>query len=97
LADYNDPHTRPLLGVPFFSKLNLATAGLSTIAGYPPYLNKPPAEASAAVVQRLIDAEAILLGVGTLSKLANDWICWSPVHGHTNNPWDLRRTTGGSL
>jgi amidase len=47
-------------------------------------------------VGRLRDAGAIILGKTNLPTLAAGVQTNNPVFGRTNNPWDLRRTPGGS-
>ena len=54
------------------------------------------ASRSATAVQRLVDAGAIPLGVTNISELTL-WIeSENPLYGRTNNPYDRRRTAGGS-
>lgn len=45
---------------------------------------------------RLREAGAIILGKTNLPTLASGVQTDNPVFGRTNNPWDLRRTPGGS-
>ena len=62
------PEGMPLWGVPFAVKDNMDVAGMPTTAGFPAYAYEP--EATATVVQRLIDAGAILIGKTNLDQFA---------------------------
>jgi fatty acid amide hydrolase 2 len=84
-----------LLGVPFTVKESIAVSGMPNAAGV--VVRKAyRSERTAPVVQRLIDAGAIPLGVTNTSELTL-WIESSNrVYGRTRNPYDPRRTAGGS-
>ena len=47
-------------------------------------------------VMRLRSAGAIVFGTSNAPALAPDGNFYYPQFGHTNNPWDLTHTTGGS-
>ncbi len=47
-------------------------------------------------VQRLHDAGAVVFGKTNVPTSLADWQSFNPVYGTTNNPWDVRRTPGGS-
>ena len=85
----------PLHGLPMTVKDTLETAGLRTTAGYEPLSAHVP-EANAVVVQRLLDAGAVVFGKTNTPVLAGDWQSVNPIFGRTNNPWDTERTPGGS-
>lgn len=85
----------PLAGVPFTVKDTLETRGLRTTAGAPQYANHIP-DRDAVVVAQLKAAGAVLLGKTNTPPLAADVQTNGPVLGRANNPYDLRRTTGGS-
>jgi fatty acid amide hydrolase 2 len=54
------------------------------------------ADADAEAVRRLRQAGAIVLGVTNVPE-AGMWMeTYNHVYGRTNNPWDVRRTSGGS-
>jgi amidase len=85
----------PLHGLPITIKDSFETAGLRTVSGYPPFAQHVPQE-DAPPVARLRQAGAILLGKTNLPTLASGIQTSNPVFGRTNNPWDLKRTPGGS-
>jgi amidase len=85
----------PLHGVPFTLKDAHATAGMRTTTGCPP-LDHVPQEDSTVTV-RLKAAGGILIGkTNVAAMLANALQSTNPIFGRTNNPWDIRRTPGGS-
>ncbi len=86
---------KPLYGVPITVKDAFATAGLRTTSSYAPLKNYVP-DQDASVVARLKAAGAIIIGKTNLPELAGDPQCWSPLFGHTNNPWNTSLTSGGS-
>ncbi len=85
----------PLHGVPVTIKDNYATRGLKTTNSLPDLADHVP-KYDATMVKRLREAGAVILGKTNLPALAMDTQTNSPVFGVTNNPWDLKRTTGGS-
>lgn len=87
--------TLPLLGVPMTVKEAFRVTGLPCTWGLPGTIEIPVAE-DAAVVARLKNAGAIIVGKTNIATMLADWQCENPVYGVTNNPWDLARTPGGS-
>ncbi len=85
----------PLHGVPITIKDNLAVKGVKTTCGYEP-LADFVSDKSAAVVKRLNDAGAIILGITNMPALGLDAQTFNDLYGTTNNPWDLTKTPGGS-
>ncbi len=85
----------PLHGVPFTIKDTYKTKGLRTTAGYLPLANHVPEE-NAVVVQRLIDAGAILMGKTNTPSLAMDMQTTNLVFGTTANRFNPEWTAGGS-
>lgn len=85
---------RPLLGLPVTVKEAFDVAGLPTTWGLPG--RHPRATADAVAVERLRRAGAIVLGKSNVATMLADWQTANPVYGVTNNPWDMRRTPGGS-
>ena len=88
---------RPLYGIPFVAKDNIDTSALPTSAGSAALANSIPI-ANAVVVQKLLDAGAILLGKANLSELAESdgWLGYSSAGGLTLNPFNTSRNASGS-
>src|SRR5215210_1470587 len=85
----------PLHGLPITVKDCLATAGLRTTAGARELADYVPAR-DADAVGRLRAAGAIIFGKSNLPAFAGDAQSYNDLFGTTNNPWDVRRTPGGS-
>jgi amidase len=85
---------RPLLGVPVAVKDDIAVAGRVTGRGTSAVHR--PAVSDSPVVRMLREAGAIVLGKTHLPELAIYGFTESRAHGITRNPWDVRRTPGGS-
>lgn len=85
----------PLHGVPFTIKDCIDTAGIKTTMGSLIYENNVPS-VDATVVKRLSDSGGILIGKTNLPEFALWWETGNRIFGRTNNPWDLKRTPGGS-
>jgi amidase len=85
----------PLHGIPFTIKDTYETRGLRTTAGYQGYSDHVPGENSA-IVNRLLDAGAILLGKTNTPTLAYDMQTNNSLFGRTNNAWNPELTSGGS-
>jgi Asp-tRNA(Asn)/Glu-tRNA(Gln) amidotransferase A subunit family amidase len=82
----------PLHGIPFGVKDLLDTKGIPTTWGAEPYRDRVPPQ-DAAVVKRLENAGAILLGKLSLGALALNDVWFG---GQTMNPWLLQEGAGGS-
>lgn len=85
----------PLHGVPFTVKDAYNTAGVRTAYGSLIYKSNVP-QHDASVVHRLKKAGAILLGKTNLPEFCLGVETENRIFGRTLNPWDLRRTPGGS-
>ncbi|MEL7043520.1 MAG: amidase [Pseudomonadota bacterium] len=85
----------PLHGVPMTIKDAWCTADLVTTGGIPAQADNIPAS-NAAPVQRLLDAGAIVFGKTNVPFMSADLQSFNDVYGVTNNPWNLKRTPGGS-
>lgn len=85
----------PLHGIPVLIKDNFAVAGLPTSDGTLA-LATYQAKADAFQVRRLREAGAIILGKTTMHELAMHVITVSSLTGETRNPYDPRRSPGGS-
>jgi amidase len=84
-----------LHGVPITIKDVFDVAGMRTTFGYPP-LRRNVGKRDATAVARLRGAGAVVLGITNVPLGSYDWQCWNPLYGRTRNPWDARRTPGGS-
>ena len=87
--------TNPLHGVPVTIKDNIETAGVVSTSGTLGRANFVPAE-DATVVARMKAAGAIVIGKTNLPELGMAFESDNLVYGRTNNPYDLKRTPGGS-
>jgi amidase len=85
----------PLHGVPITVKESFDVEGLPTTWGRPELKDNMPAR-NALAVQRLLDAGAVLFGKTNVPTLLADWQTFNPIHGTTNNPWNIARVPGGS-
>src|SRR5437899_3921522 len=85
----------PLHGVPITVKEAFDVAGLHTTSSHPP-LKDNVARNDATLVARLRAAGAIILGKTNVPELCADFQTDSPLFGTTKNPWDARRSAGGS-
>ena len=85
----------PLHGVPFTLKDAHLTAGMRTTVGFPPLADYVSQEDST-VTARLRTAGGLLVGKTNVPMLLADYQSSNPVFGRTNNPWNIKRTPGGS-
>src|ERR1700693_3494665 len=86
---------RPLLGIPLTVKESYNIAGLPTTWGFPAQKDFVPRE-DALSVSRVKDAGAVILGKTNVPLGLGDWQSHNEIYGTTNNPYDLKRTPGGS-
>jgi amidase len=85
---------RPLLGVPIAIKDEVDVAGEVNTHGTDAFTE--PAKADAAMVRRLREAGAIVVGLTLLPEMAICGFTESATYGVTRNPWNPQRTPGGS-
>jgi Asp-tRNA(Asn)/Glu-tRNA(Gln) amidotransferase A subunit family amidase len=85
----------PLHGVPLSIKSSISVAGLRCEAGTRLRAGFI-ARQDAALVTRLKNSGAIILGTTNCPELLMAWETDNLLYGRTNNPWDLERTAGGS-
>jgi amidase len=85
----------PLHGLPLTLKDTWEVAGLPCTAGAPALRDHRP-ERHADVVQRLVDAGALILGKTNVPLYATDLQSYNALFGVTLNPHDPDRTPGGS-
>jgi allophanate hydrolase len=84
----------PLAGAPFAVKDNLDVAGLPTTAGCPAFAYRP--EVTGPVVQRLLDAGAVLLGKTNLDQFATGLVGARSPYGACGCVYDREFISGGS-
>src|SRR5918992_4305889 len=85
----------PLHGLPMTIKEAIDVADLPTTWGMPEHRDNRPAR-NALVVDRLLEAGAIIFGKTNVPFRLTDWQTFNDLYGTTNNPWDLSRAPGGS-
>ena len=84
----------PLLGVPIAIKDDVDVAGEVTTCGSAGH--RPAPTVDAAVVRRLRAAGAVIIGKTAVPELMIFPFTESLTFGATRNPWNLKRTPGGS-
>ena len=84
----------PLYGVPFAIKDNIDAAGWETTVACPDFLYRP--QKNATVVQKLIDAGAILIGKTNLDQFATGLVGTRSPYGAVPNTFDPSYVSGGS-
>jgi amidase len=85
----------PLHGIPMTVKESYDVEGLPTTWGMARFRSNV-ATRSGTVVQRLVQAGAIVFGKTNVAEALADWQTSNELYGRTNNPWDVKRTCGGS-
>lgn len=85
----------PLHGIPVLIKDNFATADMPTSGGTIALATFRPGS-DAFQVKRLREAGAIVLGKTTMHELAMNVLTVASLSGETRNPYDPRRSPGGS-
>ena len=86
----------PLAGVPFAVKNLYDVAGLPTVAGSRIDRDRAPAVHDAALVRRLTEAGAVLVGALNMDEYAFGFSTENTHYGATRNPHDPTRIAGGS-
>ena len=82
-------------GVPVHVKECFGVAGHPSTWGLLAFRDSKAAKTSV-VADRLLRAGAVLIGATNVPVALHDWQSYNPIYGTTNNPWDLKRTPGGS-
>ncbi len=85
----------PLCGLTVGIKDVTPVAGLRTTFGSPIYADYVPDE-DAVVVRRLREAGAVILGKTNCPEFAAGANTFNDVFGRTRNPWDPKKSAGGS-
>lgn len=89
-------HRGPLMGVPFAVKNLFDIEGLPTRAGSKINIDGPKAARDGALVRKLEEAGAILVGGLNMGEYAYDFTGENAHYGPSRNPRDTTRMTGGS-
>jgi len=85
----------PLHGVPVTVKESFGVAGYPCTWGLEDLRNSK-APANSDVVERLLGSGVVLIGATNAPQALADVQTYNDFYGTTNNPWDVRRTPGGS-
>ena len=85
----------PLHGIPYAAKDLLDTRGIRTTIGSQLMVDNVP-ERDAAIIRRLSDAGAVMVGKAGLHEWVYGITSTNPHFGAIHNPWDLERIPGGS-
>ncbi|TAM90460.1 MAG: amidase [Candidimonas sp.] len=88
----------PLEGLPISIKDLFDVAGETTLAGSVVLRGAPPARTTAHVVQRLVNAGAVITGKTNMTEFAYSGVGINPHTGTPSGPWDREhgRIPGGS-
>jgi amidase len=84
-----------LHGVPVTLKINVDLAGRATTNGVAAFKDKVPGDESPCVIQWR-NAGAIFVGRTNVPAFSTRYFTDNALHGRTLNPWDPKRTPGGS-
>lgn len=92
----SDPQARalPLYGIPFAVKDNFDVAGMTTTAACPAFARV--AKETATVIERLLDAGAILIGKTNMDQFATGLVGTRSPYGVCASVFDARYISGGS-
>jgi amidase len=82
-------------GVPITVKESYEVAGHPCTWGFPARRDSK-APRNSDVVARLLAQGAVLVGATNVPVALSDWQSYNPIYGQTNNPWDVKRSPGGS-
>src|SRR5579872_6010338 len=77
----------PLHGVPMTVKESYNMTGLPTTFGNPAWKDNI-AQSNAVVIDRLLDAGAVIYGKTNVPLMLMDSQSYNDIYGTTNNPWD---------
>ncbi|PLC49766.1 amidase [Pollutimonas subterranea] len=85
-------------GLPISVKDLFDVQGKTTLAGSVALKDRPPARHNAAIVQRLINAGAVIVGKTNMTEFAFSGLGINPHYGTPSSPWDrdTGRIPGGS-
>ena len=83
-------------GVPTTVKANVLVKGWPCLKGSKTVNSRGPWEEDAPAVARLRESGAVIFGYTNLPEFGWKGVTDSPLTGITRNPWDTRKTPGGS-
>lgn len=88
----------PIDGLPISIKDLFDVTGQTTLAGSVVLKHAPPASQNAVIVQRLINAGAVIMGSTNMTEFAFSGLGINPHYGTPSSPWDraVGRIPGGS-
>jgi amidase len=84
----------PLAGLPMTIKDTLDVVGMPASSGLEALRRRVAEDADVVAAAR--DAGAVIWGKTNVPVMAGDWQSFNGLYGVTNNPWDVKRTPGGS-
>ncbi|WP_058187403.1 allophanate hydrolase [Terracidiphilus gabretensis] len=84
----------PLYGIPFAVKDNFDVAGIPTTAACPAFAHTP--EKTATIVQKLLDAGAILIGKTNMDQFATGLVGTRTPYGICSSAFSAKHISGGS-
>jgi amidase len=85
----------PFDGVPMTIKESFDWTGTPATWGAPQFKDNI-ASTDAVALTRMTEAGAVLYGKTNVPFMLADWQSFNDIYGTTCNPWDLKRTPGGS-
>ena len=94
-ADNKSDNLAPLHGVPVSIKINADVRGHSNNNGIPAFKDIIAPD-NAPIVQNLIDAGAIIVGMTNAPEFSMRGTTDNPLYGLTHNPWGEQLSPGGS-
>jgi allophanate hydrolase len=94
VARRKDGTAQPLMGLVLAIKDNIDVAGMPTTAACPDFAYRP--ETSATVVERLVNAGALIAGKTNLDQFATGLVGTRSPYGACRNVYDTRYIAGGS-
>jgi amidase len=86
----------PLAGLPMTIKDGLDVENMPATSGNPGLSGRPKHCADAVVVHAARKAGAVIWGKTNVPLMLGDFQTYNAVYGTTNNPYDVKRTPGGS-
>ena len=95
-ASVEDEHEGHLIGMPVLMKGVSALKGFPRFDGFYGKENGPMPDASSWIVMQIQQTGGIIIGSTNIPEFAAGGHCFNQVYPTTANPYDLRRTAGGS-